>query len=169
METHFWSESDFEQLFESHGSTIFNFLTYRGLSGSESEDMVQEVFVRFWKNRTKVLPKKALAFLFQIARNLLIDYKRHQTVEINFQLQFKDEITVATPLEILMQSDFKEAYLRALDTMPENFKIVFLLNRLDGLTYKEMALALELSEKAIEKRMSNALKHLRLYLEQRGY
>lgn len=169
MATHLWSEIDFEQLFENHGSIIYNFLIYRGLPGIEAEDMVQEVFVRFWKNRSKVLPEKALAFLFQIARNLLIDYKRHQKVEINFQLQFKDEISVTTPLEVLMQSDFKEAYLKALNTMPAHFKIVFLLNRLDGLTYKEIALALELSEKAIEKRMSNALKHLRLFLEQRGF
>ena len=68
-----------------------------------------------------------------------------------------------------MLSDFKEAYLNALNTMPENFKLVFLMNRLDGLTYKQMAFALDLSEKAIEKRMSNALNHIRLFLKERGF
>lgn len=169
MGPYLWTELDFEQLFESNSPIIYNFLIYRGLSKEEAEDTVQEVFVRFWKNRINIIPEKALAFLFQIARNLLIDYKRHQKVENNFQLKFKNELSVTTPVEILMHSDFKEAYLSALNTMPENFKLVFLMNRLDGLTYKQMAFALDLSEKAIEKRMSNALNHIRLFLKERGF
>lgn len=169
MKKHFWSEVAFKRLFDESGQLIFNFLCYRGITKEEAEDMVQEVFVRFWKNRNKVTPERALAYLYQIARNLLIDFKRHQTVKDAFEVQFKPLTASVTPSDILQAQDFKNTYIAGLGSMPEANRIVFLLNRVDGYTYKKIAESLELSEKTIEKRMSNALSYLRNYLKERGF
>lgn len=61
-----------------------------------------------------------------------------------------------------MESNEAELVMKnALAELPEAQRAVFLMNRYEGLTYGEIADRLDLSEKAIEKRMSQALKHLR--------
>jgi RNA polymerase sigma-70 factor (ECF subfamily) len=57
------------------------------------------------------------------------------------------------------------AYERALKSMPAKQRTVFLMNRIDELKYKEIAMQLDLSVKAIEKRMSQALEHLKEHLK----
>ena len=60
----------------------------------------------------------------------------------------------------------KENYKNALDGIPENQRTVFLMSRVEGLKYSEIAEMVGISVKAVEKRMRNALKYLRLNLKQ---
>ena len=65
-----------------------------------------------------------------------------------------------------MKKEFKKKLELALDNLTEAQKEVFLLNRIEGKKYKEIATYLNISEKAVEKRMSGALKSLRSQIDE---
>ena len=71
------------------------------------------------------------------------------------------QVNTETPEEALQFTEMKNNYEMALAGMSEKKRVVFLMNRMEGLTYKEIAERLDLSVKAIEKRMSQALDELR--------
>jgi RNA polymerase sigma-70 factor (ECF subfamily) len=63
--------------------------------------------------------------------------------------------------------DKKEQFKKALNQLPEKQRTALLMNKMQGLTYEEIAESLNLSEKAIEKRISQALGTLKQNLNQR--
>ena len=73
----------------------------------------------------------------------------------------KDQFNEQSPQYALEEKEFKEQLENIIASMPEKQRDVFLMNRIDELTYKEIADRLELSVKAVEKRMHGALSFLR--------
>ncbi len=92
---------------------------------------------------------------------MLITRYRREKVAFNFFSTFQPANKSSTPEDELNFQELKKAYEKALESMPEKQRTVFLMNRVDELKYKEIADQLELSVKAIEKRMSQALEHLK--------
>ena len=92
---------------------------------------------------------------------MAINHLKHRSIVFNFVRNENKSEKVNSPHYELEMKEFKENLERLLAEMPENYRIVFLMNRIDKLTYNEIAERLELSVKAIEKRMSNALSFLR--------
>ena len=66
-----------------------------------------------------------------------------------------------TPEHALEESEFRERLEKALAALPEKSRTVFLLNRVEGMKYKDIALLLGISVKAVEKRMHKALVEMR--------
>lgn len=64
----------------------------------------------------------------------------------------------------MLYTELKKKYGEVLSNMPETQRIAFLLNRNDELSYSEIAIRLQISVKAVEKRISAALKVLRKHL-----
>ena len=66
-----------------------------------------------------------------------------------------------SPHDLMRYKELLQNYERALENLPEKQRTVFLLSRMDGMKYSEIAETLGLSVKAVEKRMKNALQYLR--------
>lgn len=163
-------ESVYRELFQLHARRVRNYLYYKGASAEEAEDLMQEAFLRLWRECERVPQQKAAAFLFTVAGNLFLDARKHDQVVLRFQRQVARQAPgVASPSENPhARLEYSETLTRieaALAALPEGQRTVFLMNRMDGMTYNEIAQALELSVKAIEKRMSLALKSLRSALK----
>jgi RNA polymerase sigma factor (sigma-70 family) len=71
------------------------------------------------------------------------------------------EPTYASPEDELREKEFQEQLETAIAGLPDGAREVFLLNRMDGLKYREIAVLLNISQKAVEKRMHRALVELR--------
>lgn len=151
----------FRQLFEEHAQGLQNFIYYKSGKIDFAEDCVQEAFVRLWKNCAKVPVEKAKSFLFTVANNIFIDDRRHQKTVLNFQKDSLSKEETENPEYLLEVNEFKERLEKAINQLPEIQRIVFLMNRIDGMKYREIAAALDISQKAVEKRMSKALLELR--------
>ena len=127
---------------------------------AQSADLCQEAFMRLWKNCSKVSQEKAKSFLFTVANNLIIDDYRKQQTQIKLK-QSTVNLTETKDGQYQMEvSEFKEKLEAAIDTMTPASKEVFLLHRFNDMSYKEIAEQLGIGLKAVEKRMSVALKHL---------
>lgn len=160
-------ESTFQQVFTEQSEGLRNFLYYRCGQLPQAEDWVQESFVRLWENCAKVPVAKAKSFLYTVANNLFLNEVKHQKVVLTFQQSHrKNTIETITPEDILEGEEFKQRLEQAISALPEGQRTVFLLNRTEQKTYKEIAELLGVSVKAIEKRMHKALVSLRQVLKQ---
>ncbi|MEM6396944.1 MAG: RNA polymerase sigma-70 factor [Bacteroidota bacterium] len=160
------NKSTFRQVFMAHAEELRNFLYYRCGQLQQAEDLVQECFVRLWKNCAKVPVEKAKGFLFTAGNNLFLNQVKHQKVVLQYrQTQRPDNSNRADPQKLLEYEEFRDRLREAVENMPENQRAVFLMNRIDGMTYKEIAQNLDIGVKAVEKRMHRALIHLRKSLK----
>lgn len=157
------AESTFKQLFNNLATPIRNFLIYRGSEKEQANDLVQEAFVKLWENCKNVVPEKAKSYLYTLASNAFKNEIAHSKVKLKYSnsAHVSTGVTLETPEFKLEEEEFKERLERSIAELPENQRSVFLMNRIDKMTYIEIADTLGVSVKAIEKRMGKALKELR--------
>ena len=106
------------------------------------------------------IPKKAKSFVYTVANNTYLNVIKAEKV----RLKYADKslkTTNESPEFLMEELEFKEKLEKALGDLPENQRTTFLLNRIDGKKYAEIAEMEGVSVKAIEKRMHLALKSLR--------
>lgn len=154
------SEEDaFKNLYYRYYESLFRFLCRRTRNYEISKDLMQELFIRVWRNREKLDASQSLkAYLYRIASNLAIDHLRKKEAE---QAHFVDNPTsepTASPSETF---DLRDNIGQAIRKLPEPLQTVFHLSRDEGLTYSEIAATVQVSIKTVESRMSQALKILR--------
>lgn len=147
----------FDIAFKTHANDIRNYLYYKFGNLELAEDIVQESFIKLWINCTKVTFQKSRSYLFTIATNMFIDMKRHEKVVLNFRISQPKSINHESPEYLLEEKEFMTKLQDTMASLPSKQREVFLLNRIDKKTYKEIAEILNISIKAVEKRMQKAL------------
>ncbi|MEM8586033.1 MAG: RNA polymerase sigma factor [Bacteroidota bacterium] len=159
---HVCEEAVFEGLFRQLGQGLQNFLYYKTGNLKQAEDLSQEAWLRLWKACAKVTPAKAKSFLFTVANNLFLDEAKHRQVVLKYAQE--NPVPIAgqeSPQYQLEETEFYQQLQSAIGALPEKSRVVFLMNRIDKLPYREIAERLGISQKAVEKRMSKALVELR--------
>lgn len=152
----------FKSIFEAYYESIRNFLYYKTGDIALAEDIVQETFMKLWDNRTSIKQDTVKSLLYIMAANNLKSHLRHQKVVFNFvNTSNKDDQAQESADSAIRQTEMQQKLQQVLAAMPEKCREVFLLNRMDNLTYTEIADRLQLSVKAIEKRMHEALLFIR--------
>ncbi len=154
-------EKVFESIFSTHAESLVNFMYYKCGDYPASEDIVQEAFGKLWKECAKVSIEKSKSFLFTVATNMFLNKVKHDKVVLKFARRGQSERSIETPQYLLEEAEFKQKLELAISALPEGQRVVFLMNRIDKMKYKEIANNLGLSVKAIEKRMHKALVSLR--------
>ncbi|MBG4756319.1 RNA polymerase sigma factor [Pseudomonas aeruginosa] len=121
--------------------------------------LVQELFLRFW--RRPAAPVEELgSYLLRSARNLAIDHLRGEGSrqrQLDDWLPEQRQGEPVGPEQALEAGDQWRRVEAALRGLPERTRRIFLLNRIHGRTYAEIAQAMQLSQSAVEKHMMRAL------------
>ena len=154
----------FETIFNLYQENIFHFLLYKLKDSAAAEDQLQEVFFRLWKNRANLNEQQSVKnYLYTIADNLVLNAARHLKVVTNYQEQFRSRLfsTPENPQHILEEKEFKQRLMNAIEALPEKSRIVFLMSRMEDLSYQEISERLSISVKTVEGHMTKALKLLR--------
>ena len=158
-------KEEFKILFDTYFEDVRRYVLYRSGDEDIATDIAQDTFMRVWEKQMMIDPKRVKGLLFKIAGDLFISQYRRKQVAMNFLSAFQPGSKSITPEDEINFTELKNAYDAALKSMPEKQRTVFLMNRIDELKYKEIADQLGLSVKAIEKRMSQALEHLKIHLK----
>lgn len=151
----------YSEVYSEHSKSIWNFIFFKCGNQEEADDLVQEAFIKLWKNCENVTPEKAKSFLYKVANNAFLNVVAHKKVILKHQIQFQHHHNEQNPQYILEEKEFKNKLQKAINNLTEGQRTAFLLNRIEGKKYREIAEILEISVKAVEKRMSLALKSLR--------
>ena len=156
-------DAAFKVLFYRYYEPLFRFVARRIPAGESSKDVVQDVFARVWQNRDGINPDQPLkAYLFRIAKNILIDQYRKREVRQAYAVRQADAAPTVAPVEYF---DVEGHVMEAIEALPEALRQTFILSRFEELTYREIAALLDVSVKTVESRMTKALKQLRVALQ----
>ena len=101
------------------------------------------------------------SLLYKMASDAFISHYRKTQVAARYEQSIELKVETSNPLEMLEYKEMHGQYLASLNEMNDKQREVFLMNRSEEMTYKEIAERLGLSVKAVEKRMSQALSFLR--------
>ncbi len=157
--------SDKEHIFKTHynewAQPLFRFIFFKSKDQQLSQDIVQDTFIKYWDKIDTVSRGKEKSYLFTTAKNLFLNTIEHKKVVLRHQESNLHKNVVSTPHYDLEVSEFKIKLEKAIAGLPDKQREVFMLHRIEGYKYKEISILLELSQKAVEKRMSQALKELR--------
>ena len=161
MSNNVCQEQVFQSIFITQAEGLRNFMYYKTGSLQQAEDLMQDAFGKLWENCAKVVIDKAKSFLFTVANNLFLNQVAHQKVVLKFENQGHTQQTNVNPQFLLEEQEFKKRLEGAISALPEGQRVVFLMNRIDKKKYREIAVELAISVKAVEKRMHQALSTLR--------
>jgi len=152
----------FSNFFKKHAKSLRNFLFYKYGNKDQADDLVQEAFIKLWQNCASVPIEKAKSYLYTIANNSSLNEIKHQKVVLQYENNFTGlDKTNENPEYILEEKQFKEKLLNAIENLNETQRVAFLMHRIDGKKYSEIAEELNISVKAVEKRIHLALVELR--------
>jgi len=156
----------FNAFYAAHIQSASNFAYYKSADKARSLDLAQEAFIKIWENCAKIEFKKATSFLFTVINNLFLNTIKHEKVVFEYAKSSPYlDVNNQSPDYLLEEEEFKEKLKRAIADLTAGEREVFLMNRIDGKKYREIAEILGLSQKAVEKRMSSALKKLRIKID----
>lgn len=159
------NKSEFKQIFDSYFDTIRSFIFYRCGDVDAASDMAQDVFMMIWEKRDQIDTSQIKALLYKISNDMVISNYRKNTTRLDYeQSMTTNNEAQLSPEEELNFQELSASYAKALEQMSEIQRVVFLMNRNDEMKYQEIAECLQLSVKAVEKRMSGALQYLRTQL-----
>jgi len=159
----------FTALYERCVDQVYRHVYYRVSSHTDAEDITQEVFVRAWKaiHKYKSTGTPFVAWLTIIAGNLIIDhYRRQQKVVMTNEIPENQPDQQILEPEKQAEVDFTKAIIKkAVLKLKGDKQRVILMHFIDGLSYKEVAKALNKSEGAIRVIQYRALSDLRRWLK----
>lgn len=161
------NENLFSAFFKNNVKSLRNYLYFKFGNEEQASDMAQEAFIKLWENCSEVPPEKAKSFLYTVANNASLNQIAHQKVVLNYSKNNSlTDRTNINPEFILEEEQFKVKLEKAIENLTEGQRTTFLLNRIEGKKYAEIAIMLDISVKAVEKRIHGALISLRTNIEQ---
>lgn len=158
----------FEQLYNSYLAKVFRFCKLYISNSEQINDCVQDVFVRIWDSRHLLNANNNLdGYIFIITRNIIFrSFKSHlnmQAVDLTFIAGLSSNTNAE---DLLIKKELEEAITSIVDQLPPRQKEAFNLSRIDQLSYKEIAILMQISENTVTRHIGEALKTIRKNLHQ---
>jgi len=156
-------EGAFDSLFRTHYPHLVRMGESIVRERSLAEEIAQEVMLELWRRRESLQVEQGFrAYLIRATRKRALNHVRHQQVVAREAAAAALEIrSFPSGEDEMLSGELETAIRQAIDEMPEKPREVFQLSREQGLKYIEIASALDISVKTVEKRMGQALAHLR--------
>lgn len=153
----------FNHLSQTYRVPLTRFFQRRAGSRAEAEDLAQDVFVRLLRRMDEEPINDPEAFLFRTAVNLLRDRARRDATVNNNAPELADRqqtIEALSPERVLEGKQLLQTALQALNELDARSRDIFILNRLEGMKYAQIAQLHGLSVSSIEKIIVKVVAHL---------
>lgn len=157
----------FRVLYDRYLRKLYYFILRTAKSPDLTEDVVQDVFIRIWEGRSHIDPEQSFkAYLYTVARYRLLNLlkrSQHESAILNEMMKYALPPENTTDLRIA----FKESnglFTKAVDQLPGKCREVFIRCKIEGLSYKQVAEELGITEGTVNSQMVKALKVIRRYM-----
>lgn len=162
------NEKSFRVLFDYYWKSIYGVAYSLTKSTELSEEIVQDVFLKIWMNREKLIAiEKIDGYLFMVARNHIYNLLRKKIMEGPWVAQLEQHFleTSSLPEEQLLLKETTQAIKAAVELLPQQQRTVFELSRYEGLDHATIAAHLGISKLTVKSHMTKALQSIRLHLQ----
>ena len=161
-------EDAFRMLFERYSSRLYNLLYRMTNHYEDTNDLLQEVFIRVYRNKHKCFKMKNFkGWVYTVALNIARDYirvnKRRNEVVLD---ERKGNTEENDPLRKSECAEIKRKILSALKKLNIKYRAVFTLRDIEGLSYQEISEALKIEEGTVKSRLNRARLQLAHELEE---
>lgn len=156
----------YNKLFERYYGRLCQYVYSLLMDKSDTEDVVQELFLNIWKNRERIEIKENVGgYLYGMAKHLALNHLRSKVYfnnlsETQDQLSYEDNRVESEEFRIVLYG--------CIDHLPDRCKEVLLLHRIKGLKQKEISEKLDISVKTIKNQIWISLQKLKRCLELKG-
>ena len=107
------------------------------------------------------MPEKARSFLFTVANNSMLNELAKKKTVLAYNQQKVKSSTSESPQYVMEEKEYMNRLQNAIESLTEEQRVTFMLNRIEGKKHKEIAEMLGISRRAVEKRIYTALGILR--------
>lgn len=135
----------------------------------EAEEIVQASFIGIWEKRQTIdIDTSLKAYLYRVVRNASLNVIKHGKVKQIYleQSEFTAEKTTDATEQVLITDELERKIFSAIQTLPEQCRLIFKLSRFEEMKYQEIANQLNISIKTVENQMGKALKIMREQLRE---
>jgi len=159
----------YDQIYHRYSHKLYSFVFRILKDEADSEDIVQEVFIKIWELREKLDDHKLLnSLIFTIAYNNSISLIRKKISSSKYREHLRNESVIPFADNSFSEIEFNELnrqVKKLIESLPEKQKRVYLSHREQGLTYPEIAEEMGISRNMVENHMVKSLKYLRQNLK----
>jgi len=157
-------EMAFEILFYRYRGKVGNFIKRSIPPQVDLEETVHEIFLRVWVNKEKLDADRPFGpFLFQVARNIVIDELR-KNIQHTIYLHegaFPNDFSVNDTDIKIEERELQSWFKVILGRLPEKRRNIFMMNRFEDLSYRDIASKLNISENTVDTQIRRALRYFR--------
>jgi RNA polymerase sigma-70 factor (ECF subfamily) len=161
----------FTELYSQYVEDVYSFIFLFTKSKEDSEEIMQDVFVKIWEKREKLLEVESFkSYLYKAAKNKLISEVRH--LQIKHRVLSEIKRNKATSYETAnYEIDYRayyQAVQKAIEKLPPKRKLIFRLSTENGLSHDEIASQLKISKSFVKNQLYKSYDFVRQYLSRHG-
>ncbi len=165
------SGKDLKRLFLAHRRELNAYLAERLHDREVAADLTQDAFVRFAEQGAQAAVMHDRSYLYRTAQNLAIDHVRRADRQRTDVTAHEDLAEIPeglpSPEDIVNARERLDQLRAAIQELPQRTRQVFVLTRIEELTYYSVAMRLGISESAVQKHLATALQHVMQRLKPR--
>lgn len=153
----------FDEIYYKYHKKLFAYSMKFIKSHADIEDLIQKIFVIIWEKRENIDPDKSFNnYLFTIIRNEIYDFLKKKVMTEYYNDQILSEIEETD--DDIETKKLVEIIYTLIEKMPERRRQIFKMNRDLGMTYRQIAKELGISENTVDTQIRNSLNYLRAEL-----
>jgi RNA polymerase sigma-70 factor (ECF subfamily) len=155
-------ENAFRVLYESQRNRIYSFSLQILRKEELAEELVQDVFLKIWNSRAALTDIESIeAFLYTVARNLALSRLKRIAHERKILGEIKKTTPEALTQDEVLHRDYQKLLQKAIASLPEQQRKVYLMSKEDGFSRQEIADALDISPNTVKAHLSAATNSLK--------
>ncbi len=154
----------FEKLFQKYHKKLYSFLFHLLNSKEDTEEIIQETFLKIWETREHFWEEYPFeSLLFRIARNTSLNYNRKRVNRVVFEknVGFITHLSEESADQYLLFKETQDIIETILNGLPPKRKEIFLLQKVEGLSRKEIAEKLQISVITVDHQLFKANKYMK--------
>ena len=169
-------DRNFEEIYLKYFPRLLRFAQEYVLNKEDAENIIQDVFMTLWERRGDLkIHISLISYLFILIKNRCIDHlrrKRHAETgkkqmqeDFTYEQQMKLYSLEALDHTLISDSDLEQIITCAIDSLPPKCREIFILHKIEGKKYREIAEKMDISVSTVENQMGIALRKLREQLK----
>jgi len=159
----------FEMLFKTFYQPLCRYATSFLKDPDDAEEIVQAAFIGFWEKREAIsIDTSVKSYLYRAVRNSCLNELKHEQVKQKYiagETVMGEKVSESAD-HLAIHVELEDKIKAAIQTLPEQCRLIFTMSRFEELKYQEIADQLNLSVKTVENQMGKALKIMRTQLKE---
>ena len=159
----------FSEIFRKHEQRLYLLALRLTKSDAVAKDIIQEVFLKLWEHRDNIYTINNMeAWLYRITENKVIDFLRRVSADDRLKKVIWDHLQkiVNESEQILAAKEYNSIIQKAIDQLPPQRRLIYQLNKEDGMNYQQIADELHISKHTVKNQLFTAVQSVRRFLSQ---